>query len=62
MSVTKSVSGAGWFCDRHQGLHCLLDICINLCETVLILPQWYEKCVQHNLELAHKQKKLWSKI
>ena len=44
-------------CKFSLGSCCLSKICINLCETLRILHQWYEICVQHNLEveLAHKQ-------
>ena len=41
-----------------QGSHCLLVICVNQRETLHILRQWYEKCIQHNLGLANKQLKL----
>ena len=34
----------------NQGLRCLWGICINQCQTVCILYQWYKKYVQHNLE------------
>ena len=39
------------------GLHisiwrCLLEMCVNRRETLLILRQWHEKCVQYNLELT----------
>ena len=39
-----------------QGSRCLLEICINRRETLCILRQWYEKCVQYNLELMHVTK------
>ena len=38
-----------------QGSCWLLEICVNRCETLGILHQWHEKCVQHNLELTHIQ-------
>ena len=28
---------------RKQGSHCLLEICVNRCETLRILRQWHEK-------------------
>ena len=37
-----------------QGSHCLSEICISRRQTLRILCQWNEKCVQHNLELVHK--------
>ena len=36
-----------------QGSRCLLEICVNQRETLCILHQWHEKCVQYNLELTH---------
>ena len=36
-----------------QGLRCLLEICVNQRETLRILRQWHEKCIQYNLELMH---------
>ena len=30
-----------------QGSRCLLEICVNWCETLRILCQWHEKCVQY---------------
>ena len=39
----------------NQGSRCLLEICVNRRETLRILRQWHEKCVQHNLKLTHIQ-------
>ena len=32
------------------------EILVNRHKTLCILHQWYEKCIQYNLELAHKAK------
>ena len=36
-----------------QGSRCLLEVCVNRRETLRILRQWHETCVQYNLELTH---------
>ena len=44
------------FCNHSkawQGSRCLSEICRNRRETLRILRQWHEKCVQYNLELMH---------
>ena len=38
------------------GSRSLSEICVNWRKTLRILHQWYDKCVQHNLELVHKAK------
>ena len=45
----------GCECGVLQGLHCLLEICINQRKTICILRHRHEKCVQHNLKLTHIQ-------
>ena len=41
-----------------QGSCCLSEIYVNQRQTLHILHQRYEKCIQHQLELAHKLPKL----
>ena len=36
----------------YQGLCCLSKICVNRCETLRILRQWYEKCVAYSMHLG----------
>ena len=42
-----------------QGSHCLLEICVNQCETLHILHQRHKKCIWYNLELTHIIKPKW---
>ena len=54
-TTIRDFSMQRWSSHRiRQGLHCLLEICVNRRQTLRILHQWYEKCVLHHLELAHK--------
>ena len=39
-----------------QGLRSLLQICVIPHKILPVLGRWYGKCVQHNQELAHKDK------
>ena len=42
-----------------HGSRCLLEICVSRRETLRILRQWHEECVQYNLELnAHYKAKM----
>ena len=54
ISHTKHV--VHYFLMYAQRSHCLLVICVNGCETLPILHQWYEKYIQHNLELSCRAK------
>ena len=38
------------------GPRCVLQICVIPHKTLPILGRWYGKCVQHNQELAHKER------